>query len=230
MFERRKSSFIEGSVEWAENILKFSKQNDYAMKYTRDIFLPNAFSSSTLAFSIDKQVNMKLGKKEEFRKEAGMIVGEAVHEYLQGKLSQDFVINKEHRYLVPFDWKSLTAREIIIICHPDSYSLEQRSLLELKTSFGKDAHGNIGEHAKRQACFYWRLISEKTGTDCDVRIIKIFGDEEMMKLGITGWTARPEEKLIYSDDMINRAIETAKLLDVIYLERGAPQQLTTKSE
>ena len=165
---------------------------------------------------------MKLGKKEEFRKEAGMIVGEAVHEYLQSKLSQGFVINKEQRYVIPFEWKSLTAKEIIVICHPDAYSLEDKSLLEIKTSFGEKANGSIGEYMKRQACFYWRLIDDKTGVDCDVRIDKIWGDEKMMKLGITGWTAMPEEKIIYSDDMINRAIETAKLLDVIYMEKGVP--------
>jgi plasmid maintenance system killer protein len=222
-----KVNLIEGSVEWVESMLKFGKQNSYADKYTHDIFLPNAFSSSTLAFSIDKQVNMKLGIKEEFKKEAGMIVGEAVHEYLQGHLSDTYVINKEQRYIIPFEWKSLTAKDIIVISHPDAYSLDDRSLLELKTSMGKDANGRIGEHMKRQACFYWKIIQEKTGIDCDTRIVKIFADELMMKLGIVGWTALPDDKIIYSQDMINRAIETANILDVIYEKKGVPQQSTT---
>jgi len=227
--ETNKYYITEGTKAWVEYVLKYSKKADYQNKYTKDILLPNAFSSSTLAYSVDKQIKTKIGEAEPFFKETSILIGDAIHDYLQSRLSSSYVKNDEFRYRIPFEWKSLESKEIIVISHPDSWSAREMNLIEYKTSVGLGASGHIAEYMLRQVAFYWLIIKEQIGIDVDARVVKIWGDETGMKLGITEHTLKPDEKIMYSKEMVARAIEAATDLDKIYLERGVPQQSTTKA-
>lgn len=210
----------EGSKSWVEWLLKYRKK-EYGEKFTRDIYKPNAFSSSTLAYSIDKQIKWKMGEPAEERTpedEGKMLVGEAIHAYLQSKLSKTFICDHELRVELPFEWRSMPKEKtILIICHPDAYSLEERQLIDFKTSFGAKSSPYISESMKRQVALYWWRLNEMMHIDCDMRITKLWNE------GVNEWTAKPDEKVDYSKEMMDRAFDCATRLDAEYLEKGVPK-------
>jgi len=205
----------EGGKDWLLYQIR-RRGNDYSEKFTADIFLPNHFSSSTLTYSLEKQVAMKFGLKEPSNEKE--IAGQALHAWLQSKLSGTYTCDTEVRYRIPFQWKSIPYDEIVIIGHFDAASLIDKNLLEYKTSFGKDANGRIHEYQLRQVAFYWLALKEKTGIDVDCRVVKIWSNGN--EGGVTEHTLTPDEKAIYSTSLIDRAILCAQKLDDLYLAKG----------
>ena len=233
---------LEGSKAWVEWLIKF-RGHDYANKYTKDIYAPNAFSASTLAYSVDKQVNIKLEREKVVPTEK-MTAGEAMDLWLKSKLPPGYSIDPEIRLSIPFAWKNLPVKDVVIIGHPDAVDILKRNLLEFKTSFDAYANNKIHDYQIRQVAWYWLVIKKLTaapqdlnqfnsltpdtpniskaiveslrgvGIDCDARVTKIWSNGN--EGGTTEWTLKPEEKEMYAAQMIDNAIAAAIKLDKEY--------------
>jgi hypothetical protein len=226
-------------VEW---LIRY-RGNDYANKYTKDIYAPNAFSSSVLVYSVEKQVNMKL-EKEKYVPTEKMTAGEAIDLWLKSKLPAGYSTDPEVRLSIPFQWKSLPVKDILIIGHPDAVDILKRNLLEFKTSYDANASPKIADYQVAQAAFYWLVIKKLTaapqdlaefnkitpdtsnisqaivnslkgvGIDCDCRVVKIWSNGK--EGGTSEWTLQPQEKERFAMQTIDNALAAASKLDVEY--------------
>lgn len=174
-----------------------------------------------LSFSVTKQVNAKLGLKEKIPNTKAMFLGAAVHSHLQSELSEDFIKEREIWFSIPYAWKNLGFKEILISGHPDNYSIKKRSLIEYKTSLSDEADGDIHDHMKRQVAFYWLVLNRETGFDFSTRVVKLWlktvgmgpTGKPIQELQTSEWIATAEEKIKYSTEMVQRALEAASKLD-----------------
>lgn len=206
----------EGGAKWVDWLVSGHPINK---KFGRQTYQTNAFSSSVLAFSIAKQVDSKLGLREKMPNDKAMFMGSAVHALLQAELDKSFIKEREIWFSIPYAWKNLNFKEILISGHPDAHN--QKSIIEYKTSFSDEADGEIRDYMRRQACLYWLILNRETGIDYQVKVVKVWLEitgvdptgKPIQKISTTEWIATAEDKIKYSTEMIQRALEAATKLD-----------------
>lgn len=129
----------------------------------------NVFSVSSLAYSEEKQFDWKMNNAieadillnvdEKDLKEINvnffMLLGRAVHELIQSRLSSDFQKEKKITLELPYNWKNANFHSIKIIGHIDAINFTTGELLELKTSIGNK---EIADYHIEQCGFYARYL------------------------------------------------------------------------
>jgi len=188
------------------------------------------FSISSVAYKTDKQVDWKMGRKDGayiLPKPEGaeevinttMFDGRAIHEFIQKR----FVEKSEHwrteievRLHIPYNWKNIDSREILLIGHCDLINVVSGEIMELKSSHRSDS---ITHYHELQAGTYSRIITDKIRKILNkpdfpllnICVIKIGGDAGVRTKALT------EEEInnAYSD-MVQRCERCAKKLDEQY--------------
>lgn len=175
-----------------------------------DISRLNHFSISTLAYSVDKQVEWKLGHKDSAGPNMLMFFGKSVHEYIQNRFhNTSYVEEGEVRYMLPYRWQFAPVSDIWLLGHIDMISHEEKTIIELKTSvFGK-AGSDFSEYYYRQAGMYGKIMKDKTGVDYTVLIARLNHSVQVVQV-------TPEQQAQFSGQLIQRAYEAAQRLDYSY--------------
>ncbi len=132
----------------------------------------NTFSCSTLAYDIDKQVIWKTQVMEAEFAEVNffMLVGRAVHEYLQHRLPKTYATEQKLILEIPHKWVYAPFKSIKILGHIDAVDYMDKRMLEFKTTWSaKDATATY----MRQEGFYAQWMKMNFGKDFLPRIYRI---------------------------------------------------------
>lgn len=172
----------------------------------------NVFSVSTLAYKVEKQVDWKLsGKKENGKINGVMFGGKAKHEFLlkrwQANTDHPEMRNLEQtlEFHIPYVWKNHPFNEIVLLGHVDGVDWLDGYFIELKTT---DWGGpNITPYMILQAGAYGFMLHETFDRFYQPVIVKTNSEVTVKPLG---WLDCIEQM----DEMVRRAKETARLVDV----------------
>ena len=175
-----------------------------------DINRMNHFSISTLAYSVDKQVDWKLGHRDSVAPNTLMFFGKAVHEYVQRSFRDtSYVEEGEVRYMLPYKWQFAPVKDICLLGHMDMISHEERTIIEIKTSIYGKSDSEFSEYYFRQAGMYGKILKDKTDVDYKVLIVRINHSVQVVEV-------TPEQQSQFSGQLIQRAYEAAQRLDYAY--------------
>jgi hypothetical protein len=169
----------------------------------------NVFSISTLAYSVEKQVEWKLkGEREGHYVNTRMWAGKAKHEYIQARLAsmrEGWHFEKEVAFGIPYTWQNWKLNGLVLLGHIDAIRYEPLEIFELKTSDLN--YKSVPEWAIRQAGAYGAVTLTQMRKMPKVYAVMVNSDVIVKEL-------TPAEVYQAGREIQDRAYEAAIKVDV----------------